>query len=202
MSGPLAGHAEEMPSDIHPDRMLACFSTVTSPIVLEHLRNEPRFAGRLAQVVVRHYGLSSLDDDLSPADKALAALSVEELEAIALRAGVVLNGQVFLREIRGPMLTALGERFGAQALDDARRNADLAAERMPASDLDALEGAVKADGQACLGAWIAALSQPRARQVKLKWPDEMSVPVMSDHGLGDQGLQILRRLAVEGEGAA
>jgi hypothetical protein len=201
MSGPAGDAGPEMPSDIHPDRLLACFSTVSSPVVLEHLQNEPRFAGRLTEIVTAHYGLSARGNDIDPADRVLADFSTEELDAIALRAGVVLNGRVFLREIRGPMLAALGERFGAQALEDARHHADLAADRMPVGDLDVLERAVYTDGQACLGAWIAALPSPVADQVKLKWPDDASVPAASDEGLGERGPQILRRLVpgVEGE---
>jgi hypothetical protein len=206
MSGSAGGAGHEMPSGIHADRILACFSTVSSPVVLEHLRGEPRFAARLMEIVARHYGLSAVDNDIEPADRALADLPREELDAIALRAGVVVNARVFLREIRGPMLTALGERFGAQALEDARRHGELAADRMPVGDIDALEKAVQRDGEACLGAWIATLAEPLARTVKLKWPDDMSVPAVPDEGLregyGDRGPQILRRLILDREDAS
>lgn len=201
MTGRAGGALPEMPSDIHADRLLACFSTVSSPVVLEHLRNEPRFAERLTEIVIGHYGLASVDGDIDPADTVLAGLLVEELDAIALRAGVILNGRVFLREIRGPMLAALGERFGPQALEDARRHAELAIDPMPVGDLDALEEAVQSDGRACLGAWIASLPKPLAEQVRLKWSDDASVPAVSVDGPGDRGAQILRRLVKDGEEA-
>jgi hypothetical protein len=202
MSGPAVGAGHEMPSDIHADRILACFSTVSSAVVLEHLRGEPRFAARLTDIVARHYGLSAIDDDIDPADRTLADFSKDELDAIALRAGVVVNARIFLREIRGPMLAALGERFGAQALEDARQNAELAADRPPVDDIDALEKAVQHDGQACLGAWIAALREPMRRTVMLKWPDDTSVPKGGDEAPGKQGPQILRRLVLDREDAS
>jgi hypothetical protein len=202
MSGPAVGAGHEMPSDIHADRILACFPTVSSAVVLEHLRGEPRFAARLTDIVARHYGLSAIDDDIDPADRTLADFSKDDLDAIALRAGVVVNARIFLREIRGPMLAALGERFGAQALEDARQNAELAADRPPVDDIDALEKAVQRDGQACLGAWIAALREPMRRTVMLKWPDDTSVPEGGDEAPGKQGPQILRRLVLDREDAS
>lgn len=199
MTGPAIGAEPVMPLGIHPDRLLACFTTVSSPVVLEHLRDEPRFADRLAAIVAGHYGLSTIEGPIDSADQALVAFSTEELDAIALRAGVVINARAFLREIRGPMLAALGERFGPLALDDARRFGEMAAERPPAGDVDELEQVVRRDGQACLAAWIAALPEPIARHVKLKWPDDASLPIARDAGTGaaDQGAQVLRRLVVD-----
>jgi hypothetical protein len=89
---------------------------------------EPRFAERLFELVTRHYDLGNVVENIDESDQILAALSRENLDSLAARAGVVVHARQFLQEIRGPVLAALAERFGPQALDDARRHAGLAAD--------------------------------------------------------------------------
>ncbi|KKX26169.1 hypothetical protein [Rhizobium sp. LC145] len=193
----------EMPADLHPDRMAACFRTVGATGLPKRLTAEPRFAGRLAGVLHRHYDLTEMDEGSgAPEDQGLVALSRDELERLAVRAGVILRAREFLREIRGPVLAALAERFGPGALEDARRHVDLAGNRPPAIDLDGLEAAVSLDGEACLAAWIAALPAPLSRRVCLKWPNDHAVPSTDDAYVIERGPVILRRLAsVAGLGA-
>ncbi|PRD41753.1 hypothetical protein C5748_20040 [Phyllobacterium phragmitis] len=186
----------DFPADMDPDRMAACFRTVGSSGLPAALMKEPRFTARLANLFRCHYDLhETAEREGEEEDRAIAALSRQELEGLAARAGIVLHARDFLREIRGPVLASLGERFGADALEDARRHADLACERPKAVDLDGLEVAVRLDGQACLAGWIAALPAPLARRVRLKWPNDAAVPVTDDAVVIERGPAILRRLA-------
>lgn len=186
----------DMPVDLHPDRMAVCFRTVGTAGLPKKLTAEPRFAARLAGVLHRHYDLAEADDGgFAPEDQILAGLSRDELERLAARAGVILRAREFLREIRGPVLAALAERFGADALEDARQHVDLAGDRLQAIDLDGLEAAVNLDGEACLAAWIIALPAPLLRRVRLKWPNDHAVPATDDADIIERGPAILRRLA-------
>lgn len=186
----------DLPADMHPDRMTACFRTAGSAGLPGALRSEPRFASRLADLVGRHYDLVEVsEDDGDKADHLLAGLSLRELDRLASRAGVVLRARDFLREIRGPMLAAFAERFSADALEDARRHFDLAPDRQKAGDLDGLTAAVEQDGLACLAAWIAALPEPLSRRVRLKWPNDAAVPTTDDMDIIKHGPVIMRRLA-------
>lgn len=185
-----------LPAGVHPDRMAACFRAGGSTGFAERLIGEPRFAGRLAALLARHYDLADISGHESGrADVALAGLDLKELERLEPRAGVICRASLFVQEIRGPVLAAFGERFGIEALEDARAHQDLAGEYLAAPDLDALETAVREDGRACLAAWITVLPEQLARRVKLKWADEAAVPVTSDPDILARGPEILRRLA-------
>lgn len=186
----------DMPSHLHPDRMAVCFRSAGVAGLPEKLTSEPRFAARLAGVLHRHYDLAEIDErGGAQEDQALAGLSREELEGLSVRAGVILRAREFLQEIRGPVLAALAERFGADGLEDARRHVGLAVDRPKTMDLDALEAMVKLEGEACLAAWIAALPLPLSRRVRLKWPNDHAVPVTQDVAILERGPLILRRLA-------
>ncbi|OHV79424.1 hypothetical protein [Rhizobium sp. LCM 4573] len=186
----------DMPAGLHPDRMAVCFRTVGAAGLPKRLTAEPRFSARLAGVLYRHYDLTEMDDGSGMReDQVLAALSRDDLERLALHAGVILRAREFLREIRGPVLAALAERFGADALEDARRHVDLAGDRPQAVDLEGLEAAVNNDGEACLAAWIMALPAPLSRRVRLKWPNDHAVPSTDDADIIERGPALLRRLA-------
>lgn len=181
-------------ADMHPDRIALCFRTVGIDGLPKGLLDEPRFAGRLTQIVTRHYDFADMGESVEEADRALALVSRENLEKLTVRAGVVLHARQFVQEIRGPVLAALGERFGADALDDARRHADLATDKAKIDDLDELEAEIARDGTACLAAWIEALPASLRRRVRLKWPSDHTVPVTDNVDLVERGPAILRRL--------
>ncbi len=181
-------------AEMHPDRIALCFRTVGVDGLPEGLADEPRFAARLAQIVTRHYDLADTGETIEEVDRALAVLSRENLEKLAARAGVVLHARQFVQEIRGPVLAALGERFGADALDDARRHPDLAMDKVKIDDLDELEAEIAGDGTACLAAWIEAIPVSLKRRVRLKWPNDHAVPVTDRADLVEHGPAILRRL--------
>lgn len=180
--------------DVHPDRIAACFRTIGDGGVTEDLRRQARFGPRLADIVERRYDLSDTDGEADAADRVLAALSLAELEQLAGRAGLVLHGHQFLQEIRGPVLAALAERFGAQALEEARRHGDLAPAKARIDDFDALQAAISSEGAACLAAWIATLPASLQRRVRLKWPSDHVVPETRDTAILSHGATILRRL--------
>lgn len=181
-------------AEMHPDRIAVCFRTVGADGLPDGLLDEPRFAARLVQIVTRHYDLADTGETIEEADRALALLSRENLEKLALRAGVVMHARQFVQEIRGPVLAALGERFGADALDDARRHADLAMDKAKIDDVDELEAEIARDGTACLAAWIESLPVSLQRRVRLKWPNDHAVPVTDHTDLVERGPAILRRL--------
>ncbi|MDP9837208.1 hypothetical protein J2T09_001960 [Neorhizobium huautlense] len=183
-------------AEMHPDRIAVCFRTVGADGLPDGLLDEPRFAARLTQIVTRHYDLADTGESVEEADRALALLSRENLEKLAIRAGVVLHARQFVQEIRGPVLAALGERFGADALDDARRHADLAMDKAKIDDLDKLEAEIAGDGTACLAAWIEALPVSLKRRVWLKWPNDHAVPATDRVDLAERGPAILRRLGL------
>jgi hypothetical protein len=189
-------------ADMHPDRIAVCFRTVGAGGLPEGLLSEPRFAGRLGEIVTRHYDLGDAGETEDDADRVLAALSRENLEKLAMRAGVVLHARQFLQEIRGPVLAALTERFGAQALDDARRHADMAPDMARTDDLDELEAEVARDGTSCLAAWIDAVPISAKRRVRLKWPNDHAVPMADDNRFQECGPAILRRLGATESSAA
>jgi hypothetical protein len=189
-------------ADMHPDRIATCFRTVGADGLPEGLLGEPRFADRLTEIVTRHYDLGDMGETADDADHVLAALSREDIEKLAIRAGVVLHARQFVQEIRGPVLAALGERFGPVALDDARRHTDLALDMARTDDLDQLEAEVARDGTSCLAAWIDALSVSVKRRVRLKWPNDHAVPTMDDGRFQECGPAILRRLGVAESSAA
>lgn len=183
-------------ADMHPDRIAVCFRSVGADGLPDGLLDEPRFAARLARIVTRHYDLADADEAIEDADRVLAARARENLEELAVRAGVVLHARHFVQEIRGPVLAALTERFGADALDDARRHADLATDKAKIADLDELEAEIARAGTACLAAWIKALPVSLQRRVRLKWPNDHAVPVTDNTELVEHGPTILRRLCV------
>ena len=183
-------------ADMHPDRIAVCFRTVGADGLPDGLLGEPRFAGRIAQIVTRHYDLVDANDAIEEADRVLAARARENLEELAVRAGVVLHARQFVQEIRGPVLAALTERFGVDALDDARRHVDLATDRAKITDLDELEAEIARAGTACLAAWIEAIPVSLQRRVRLKWPNDHAVPVTDNTDLVEHGPAILRRLGV------
>lgn len=183
-------------ADMHPDRIAVCFRNLGVDGLPDKLLDEPRFAARLAQIVTHHYDLAEEGESIEEADRALALLSRDNLEKLAIRAGVVAHARQFVQEIRGPVLAALGERFGTEALDDARRHADLAVEKAKIEDLDELETKIAGAGTACLAAWIEALPVFLQRRVRLKWPNDHAVPVTNRAGLVERGPAILRRLGV------
>lgn len=189
MSAPLA--------DIHPDRIALCFRTAGVDGLPDGLLGEPRFAGRLAEIVTRHYDLADTGETLDEADLALAALSREDLERLAVRAGVVVHARQFVQEIRGPVLAALGERFGPEALDVARRHAGLGLDIARTDDLDALETEIARAGTACLAGWIQTLPASLQRHIRLKWPNDHAVPVTDNADLVEHGPAILRRLGAD-----
>lgn len=181
-------------NSVHPDRVAACFRMDGSDGFAKKLMKEPRFSGRLEVLLRQHYRLAENDDGGEPVDRVLAASSLSELEALAFRAGVIFRARVFIQEIRGPVLAAFAERFGEEALDDARLHRDLAGERALIHDLDALENAIREEGRACLAAWIATLPEPLSKQLCLKWPDDASMPSASDLDILEHGPAIVRRL--------
>lgn len=186
----------DMPSNLHPDRMAVCFRTAGARDLPEGLTREPRFAGRLSDVLHRHYDLTKLDGESgSNEDQILAGLSLPQLDRLSIRAGIILRAREFLQEIRGPVLAELAERFGAGALTDARRHADLAWDRPKTADLDELKIAVGRDGETCLAAWIAGLPASLSRRVELKWPNDAALPTSGDAALAERGPAILRRLS-------
>lgn len=189
-------------ADMHPDRIATCFRTVGADGLPEGLLGDARFSGRLAEIVTRHYDLGDAGETADDADRILAALSQENLEKLAIRAGVVLHARQFVQEIRGPVLAALGERFGPEALDDARRHADLALDMARTDDLDQLEAEVVRDGTLCLAAWIEALPISVKRRVRLKWPNDHAVPMTDDGRFQECGPAIMRRLGAAESSAA
>ncbi|GGB05706.1 hypothetical protein GCM10011491_37240 [Brucella endophytica] len=183
-------------SDIDPGRMAVCFRTLGPSGLPAAFMKDPRFTERFADIVRCHYGLQEINErEGDEIDRAIASLPRPELEGLAARAGIVLHARAFIQEIRGRVLAALGDRFGADALEDARRHAGLAGERPNPVDLDALEMAVRRDGQACLAGWIATLPQSLARRVRLKWPNDAAVPMTDDAIAIERGPAILWRLA-------
>lgn len=183
-------------ADMHPDRIAVCFRTVGADGLPEGLLGEARFAERIAQIVTRHYDLADADQAIEKADRVLAARTRENLEELAVRAGVVLHARQFVQEIRGPVLAALTVRFGADALDEARRHVDLATDKAKIADLDELEAEIARAGTACLAAWIEAIPVSLQRRVRLKWPNDHAVPVTGNTDLVEHGPAILRRLGV------
>lgn len=181
-------------NSVHPQRVAACFGTGGSGSFVQKLMQEPRFAGRLEVLLRQRYCLVENDDGGEPVDRVLAALSLSELEALAFRAGIIFRARVFIQEIRGPALAAFAERFGEEALEDARLHHDLAGERALIHDLDDLEKAILDEGRACLAAWIATLPEQLSKQLCLKWPDDASMPSASDLDILEHGPAILRRL--------
>ncbi len=179
---------------VHPQRVAACFGAGGSGSFVQKLMQEPRFAGRLEALLRQHYRLAENDDGGDPVDRALAALSLSELEALAFRAGIIFRARVFIQEIRGPVLAAFAARFGAEALEDARLHHDFAGERALIHDLDALENAIRDEGRACLAAWIGTLPEPLSKQLCLKWSDDASMPSTSDPDILEHGSAIVRRL--------
>lgn len=185
-----------LPAGIHPERVAACFRASASGGFAERLMKEPRFTSRLNDLLAGQYGLAHIQDDMGDTpDMLLAGLGSSDLERLARRAGIVFYAHVFVQEIRGPMLAVFSERFGAEALEDARAHHDLAGGRPATDDLEALEKSVREEGKACLAAWIAALPEQLSRRVKLKWPNDTAVPVTVDQDLVERGTAILRRLA-------
>lgn len=180
--------------DIDRERLAACFRTLSDDGFSDALLSEPRFSERLNDIVKCHYGLSDMDDDVDEADRMLMALSRAHLEKLAFRAGAVLHARQFLMEVRGPVLSALALRFGPSAMDDARRHVSLAPEMARIDDLDTLEASVSRGGTACLAAWIASLPAPVQRRIRLKWPNDQSVPKTDDVAIGDRGAVILKSL--------
>lgn len=189
-------------ADMHPDRIATCFRTVGADGLPEGLLGDARFSGRLAEIVMRHYDLDDAGETADDADRVLVALTRGHLEKLAVRAGVVLHARQFVQEIRGPVLAALGERFGPAALDDARRHADLAVDMARTDDLDQLDAEVTRDGTACLAAWIDALPVSVKRRVRLKWPNDHAVPMTDDGRFQERGPAILRRLGTAESAAA
>lgn len=181
-------------NSVHPERIAACFRAGGSGSFIQKLMQEPRFSGRLEALLRQHYGLSEGGDAGDPADQALAALSLSDFERLAFRAGIVFRARDFIQEIRGPVLAALAERFGEEALQDARLHHDLAGETSLMHDLDGLENAIRDEGQACLAAWIATLPEPFSRQLSLKWPDDAAMPSTIDPDILERGPAIVRRL--------
>lgn len=192
-----------LPAHLYPDRLAVCFRTAGAAGLPEALTTEPRFAARIAGIVDRHYDLSEPAPDVGPEDRFLLDLSREDLDRFAARAGIVLHARKFLQEIRGPVLAALTERFGPDAMDDARRHADLAAaDGEMTADLDAFAARATRDGAACLAAWIGVLPMPLQRRVQLKWPNDHAVPTTDDADIRERGPAILRRLvSVESQSA-
>lgn len=189
-----------LPPAIHPARISACFVSTSAPALVLDLLREPRFAARLADLVRRHHHLEDVaEEDWDHPDSLIAERDLEGLESLALCAGIVFRAQVFVREIRGPVLAALAERFGSQAMRSARLHRDLAGDRAHPGDLDALELLVREEGRACLAAWIASRPAALARRVRLKWPDDAAVPITADPELLSRGPEILRRLVLDEE---
>ncbi len=181
-------------NSVHPQRVAACFRAGGSGSFVQKLMQEPRFTGRLEVLLRQHYRLAENVDAGDPVDRALAAFSLSELEALAFRAGIIFRARVFIQEIRGPVLAAFAELFGEEALEDARLHHDLAGERARIHDLDALEKAIRDEGRACLAAWIGTLPEPISKQLCLKWPDDASIPSTSDLDILEHGPAIVRRL--------
>ncbi|WP_343315002.1 hypothetical protein AAIB41_15930 [Brucella sp. BE17] len=180
--------------NVHPERIAACFRAEASGSLAKKLMKEPRFAGRLEALLHQHYQISDDGDADDTVDRMIAGLDLSELEALAFRAGIVYRARIFVQEIRGPILAAFAERFGEEALQDARLYHDLAGERLPILDLDALENAIREEGEACLGAWIRTLPEPLSKQLSLKWPDDAAIPATSDADILARGPAIMRRL--------
>ncbi|MGU3399953.1 hypothetical protein ACLBWS_09455 [Brucellaceae bacterium D45D] len=181
-------------NSVHAERITACFRAGGSGSFVQKLMQEPRFARRLGALLRQHYHLAEIDGAGEPVDRALAASGLSELEALAFRAGIIFRARVFIQEIRGPVLAAFAERFGEEAMEDARLHHDLAGERALIHDLDSLEKAIRDEGRACLAAWIATLPEPLSKQLCLKWPDDASIPSSSDPDIFEQGPAIVRRL--------
>lgn len=179
---------------VHPERVAACFRVGGSGGFAKRLIKEPRFSERLETLLRQHYHLEDEDNAGNSVDRVIAALNLSELEALSFRAGIVFRARVFIQEIRGPMLAAFAERFGEKALQDARLHHAFAGERPLIDELDALEEAVRAEGKACLAAWIATLPKPFSRKLSLKWPDDAAMPSTGDPDILERGPAILRRL--------
>lgn len=188
---------------IHPERIAACFRSVKSSALAAQLLNEPRFVTRLADLVGRRHQLEDLAvGGWDQADDLIAELDLEGLDRLCLNAGAAFRAHVFVREIRGSVLAALGERFGPEVLRVARAHHDLAGDHSAMLDPDELEIRVREEGRACLAAWIASCPEPLSRRVRLKWSDDAAVPVTSDPDLIARGPVILRRLVLDAEASA
>lgn len=128
---------------VHPDRLRAALDPRLSEATLARLtaceRTRTRIATRL--------GIEDGEEGAGVPDWLLA-----HPEEAVLRAGAVLHGSALRGVVAGPEVAALVHAIGRGALALGLRHATLAPPLPSEADLPE---AIRRDGHACLGAWLA-----------------------------------------------
>lgn len=134
-----------------------CLGGMADDATQEALARHPRFQSRLAQRLIRRYGLLSPEALPAPTgeDALLFTLPAQAGATLAHYCGVICHATAFVREIRAPRVVALKERFGNAAFAAALANRELAVAAVADDDIETLAREVRGDGQACVSAWLS-----------------------------------------------
>lgn len=134
-----------------------------SASLVETLKAEPRFRGRLAELLASR--LQKIES-VNQAQAGMLAKRSEALADLAMKAGVIWHARALVRIIDGASRRRLVTQWGERTIDLALRHAQLSPKLVPDHmTAEAISDAAPGEGAACLAAWVNL--QPAAVAVRL-----------------------------------
>jgi hypothetical protein len=182
---------------IEPARFAACFQGAFSPSLCRKLQNSSRLRGRLSAVVQQHYQLGPWIDpeQVEEIDRDIAVAPVEDLAALAQRAGAIYWSSVIAGTVLAKAVTALHQQLGDELCSYAISQRDLAGPAQGLDPLDTVGDRIEADGWRCLSAWCASVAPGVGKRVLLRLPKDSIVDQPAPPEIAARGPAIIRRAA-------
>ncbi|WFP65773.1 MULTISPECIES: SctK family type III secretion system sorting platform protein [unclassified Mesorhizobium] len=150
-------------------RLAECFDGAISEAACQRMLQSQRLHERLSKLLLEHYRLSrAVDEPSDDVDRAIALLSGEELEDLALRSGAIYWAGNLAAVIDGREADALQAALGADLCTFAVANRDLAGPARALQSLEDIRVRVYADGLSCLGGWCQAMPGETGARVRIK----------------------------------
>ena len=151
-----------------------------SASLVETLKAEPRFRGRLAELLAsRLQKIESLDQ----VQAGMLAKRSEALADLTMKAGVIWHARALVRIIDGASRRRLVTRWGERTIDLALRHVHLSPKLVPDHmTADAISDAAPREGAACLAAWINLQPAAVAARLMLLVPEAQPLSKHTDFG--------------------
>ncbi|TBU91574.1 type III secretion protein [Phytopseudomonas dryadis] len=164
------------------------------------LLRQPRFQGRIGELLASYYGLLPLaeaGDQVEDADLAVLLLPPERFARLPLFCGACWHATALSREIRGSVVQALKARLGSEVFAFAVTQREAFAGGDARLQGDALLAAIEEDGEACVSAWLDAQAPALQAWLRLRF----EVPARLAEG-PPSAPQLVRRVAAQLPGSA
>ncbi|UTV41883.1 type III secretion protein (plasmid) [Ensifer adhaerens] len=156
---------------VHPRHIVQAYDGAISVGAAVKLQQCDRVQRALARLLRDKFQLPEPSSCPRPAeeDLKLLALLPEQIEQHIRVAGAVFWSHVLAGEIRSREVAEMKSQIGEMAFQIALDNRDLAAGHLAPAGIDQLMQAIETDGRRCWASWQAALPEPLAAWMRLRY---------------------------------